>query len=112
MFELLSEAERLNLAAALVTITGTKGSVPRKSGRMAVLGDGRTAGTVGGGICERRAVEEALLSLEENSGRTFTVTLPKGECTMISDVVIPDRKLYVIGFGHVGEAVASLMHSC
>ena len=112
MFELLSEAERLNLAAALVTITGTKGSVPRKSGRMAVLGDGRTAGTVGGGICERRAVEEALLSLKENSGRMFTVTLPKGECTMISDVVIPDRKLYVIGFGHVGEAVARLMHSC
>ncbi|MGN0907545.1 MAG: selenium-dependent molybdenum cofactor biosynthesis protein YqeB [Bullifex sp.] len=112
MFDRLHEAEKVNRAAVLVTITQTKGSVPRKTGRMAVFADGTAEGTVGGGICERRATEEALISLKENRNRAFTVPLPKGECTMITDVVIPERKLFVMGFGHVGEAIARLMHSC
>ena len=112
MFEKLFDAEKKNRAAVMVTITATRGSVPRKCARMAVFADKTTQGTVGGGICERRAVEQALIALKENRNRVFTVTLPKGECDMIADVVIPERKLYVIGYGHVGEAVARLMHSC
>ena len=57
MFEIASKLESLNLSFALVTIVKTKGIVPRKSGRMVVLPDGSSYGTVGGGDLERNAIK-------------------------------------------------------
>lgn len=45
----------------LATITGVKGSTPRKTGaKMLVLADGRTFGTIGGGCGEAEVRREAL----------------------------------------------------
>lgn len=47
--------------AALVTLCRTRGSTPRKPGaKMLVYPDGRTIGTIGGGVLEYRAVQMAL----------------------------------------------------
>jgi xanthine dehydrogenase accessory factor len=46
--------------AALVTVTFTTGSTPRKAGaKMAVLFDGRTVGSVGGGCAEAGLITAA-----------------------------------------------------
>lgn len=45
---------------ALVTIIGTKGSVPRKAGaKMIVYSDGRTTGSIGGGCAEGEVINTA-----------------------------------------------------
>ena len=47
--------------AALITVTGVLGSVPRKPGaKMLVLADGTTIGTIGGGCGEAEGRQEAL----------------------------------------------------
>lgn len=47
--------------AALCTVLDSAGSSPRGAGaRMAVFGDGRTIGTIGGGAAELKAAREAL----------------------------------------------------
>ncbi|MBU1882039.1 XdhC family protein, partial [bacterium] len=49
------------MAAALVTVIGTKGSTPREVGaKMIVKQDGSIVGTVGGSIVEAMAIKEAL----------------------------------------------------
>jgi xanthine dehydrogenase accessory factor len=47
--------------AALVTVLSTAGSTPREAGaKMAVLFDGRTIGTIGGGCAEAEVIKDAL----------------------------------------------------
>ena len=69
MFKIASKLESLNLSFALVTIVKTKGIVPRKSGRMVVLPDGSSYGTVGGGDLERNAIKETQLAFKAKENR-------------------------------------------
>ena len=78
VFSEAAERERRNLPFATVTIIGTEGTVPRQSGRMVVLPDGTIYGTVGGGMIEKRAVEEAVSALADGSGRRITVSSGSG----------------------------------
>ena len=48
VFEAASAAESMNQPFAVVTLIGTQGTVPRKDGRMVVLRDGSSFGTIGG----------------------------------------------------------------
>lgn len=112
MFEIVAELEKKNLSFLIVTIVKTRGIVPRKSGRMIVLPDGTTYGTVGGGDGERVAIKEALLAFKAGVNRNITVKLPKGEVEMVVDLVKKSRKLYIIGYGHVGKAIGKLMYDC
>lgn len=112
MFEIASKLESLNLSFALVTIVKTKGIVPRKSGRMVVLPDGSSYGTVGGGDLERNAIKETQLAFKAKENRYISHKLPKGEVEMVIDLVKMNRKLYIIGYGHVGKAIGKLMYDC
>ena len=63
-------------AAALVTVIGTKGSVPRHAGsKMLVRGTGAIVGTVGGGKGEALAVDAALRSIAAKRARIVTVEM-------------------------------------
>lgn len=65
-----------DMSAALITIIGTKGSTPRKAGaKMAVLRDGRSFGTIGGGCGEAEVYREALNVLDSNRSATYTVDM-------------------------------------
>ena len=109
MFEIASELEKKNLPFALVTIIRTNNIVPRKSSRMIVLPNGESYGTVGGGDAERIAKKKALEALEKKENVSFKIMLPKGEVEMICDVDKRARKLYIVGYGHVGKAIGELL---
>lgn len=62
--------------AALITITETKGSTPRKAGsKMLVLEDGSVIGTIGGGCAEAEAKINALIAIDEQKSRVFEVSM-------------------------------------
>ena len=62
--------------AVLVTIVETRGSTPRKAGtQMLLFPDGRSIGTIGGGCGEAEVRRQALIALDDNKSRLYTVTL-------------------------------------
>lgn len=111
LFDLLAEKEKYNEAFALVTIIGSTGTVSRKNGRMAVFLDGTTAGTVGGGLHEADAIRLALEALKEGKGRREKLKVRQyGEVEIMIDIPIMDRRLVIIGAGHVGRALYNTFH--
>lgn len=106
---------------ALATVVRARGSVPRHSGaKMLVYGDGRISGTVGGGEMESRVVQEALAALADGRSRVIPYALvdPKqgdpgvcgGEMEIFVEPYLPPATVWVVGCGHVGQAVAYLAH--
>lgn len=64
--EVLEKLMKEDRPAVLATVTGSKGSVPRKAGaRMIVGNEGRIFGSIGGGILEHQGIRTALKALEE-----------------------------------------------
>ena len=63
--------------AILALITAQRGSTPREAGaRMLVYPDGKTVGTIGGGLMEAEVIRRALQSLEDPSSfRPYTITI-------------------------------------
>lgn len=112
VFTEAAERERRNLPFATVTIIGTEGTVPRQSGRMVVIPDGTIYGTVGGGMIEKRAVEEAVKALAEGSGRRITVSSGSGgSAELFIDIPVRRRSALIVGSGHVGSAIGELLES-
>jgi xanthine dehydrogenase accessory factor len=116
---LQSLARRLSKgqACALVTVTGSSGSVPRELGaKMLVLADGSIEGTIGGGRLEAQAALDAVRALTDGTSRAASYELePKalgmycgGRVDVFIDVHCDALKLVVLGGGHVGEKVAAL----
>lgn len=106
LFEKMAEKERFNEAFSLVTIISSRGTVSRKEGRMAVFLDGTTEGTIGGGEHEKKAKEDALLALKEGRGRVETIKVREyGEIDIMIDIPLQDRRICIIGAGHVGKAI-------
>ena len=64
----------------LITVVSVKGSVPRHVGsKMAVMRDGTTVGTVGGGVLEARAVESAAACAAASRSDRLEVELTGAE---------------------------------
>lgn len=119
---IFAEAARLfeqNTPFALATIIETKGSAPRHDAILLVREDGRTRGTIGGGMIERHIISEALEALQEGRSRVVKGSMSRtgkdamdmdcgGTMTVHIDVqgIRPDMLL--IGGGHVNRAVAKL----
>ncbi len=119
---IFAEAARLfeqNTPFALATIIETKGSAPRHDAILLVQEDGRTRGTIGGGMIERHIISEALEALQEGRSRVVKGSMSRtgkdamdmdcgGTMTVHIDVqgIRPDMLL--IGGGHVNRAVAKL----
>jgi xanthine dehydrogenase accessory factor len=102
------------------TVVGVEGSSPRGVGAsMLVLADGATLGTIGGGVLEHRATEEALEHLREGVSRTRTYRLTStgdnavgarcgGEVRVFFNVHEAPETLLVFGAGHVGQQLCAL----
>lgn len=108
-------------AVASATVVDTSRSVPRRAGaKMLVYPDGRTSGTIGGGEMESRVVEEARASLLDRRPRLLSYSLVDpasgdpgvcgGDVKVFVEPHMPSPTLLLIGFGHVGRAVAELAH--
>lgn len=119
---LYQEAARLseqNKRFAWTVLVKAKGSTPRNQAHMIVLEDGSIFGTIGGGIAERRVIEEAVEAIREGKSRTVQLTLNSdakgglpmhcgGDMTVFIDVSPGRPKLLLIGGGHVNLAVYQL----
>lgn len=110
-FQIAAEAESMNRPFAMVTLVGTSGRVPRRDGRMVVLRDGSTYGTIGGGESERQAAATALECIENGKGGMFEMKVKEsGSAKVFVDVPVARRKAVVVGTGHVAMALGEEFH--
>lgn len=117
---IFSEAARLeeqNRPFALAQIVDSRGSTPRHSAQMLIREDGTILGTIGGGMVERRVIDEALEALNEKASRMFHGRMARNgtdavgsDCGGAMSVYISVHglrpRLVLIGAGHVNRAVA------
>ncbi len=116
--ELLACVERRE-PVVLATVIGSKNSVPRRPGsKMLVFADGSTSGTVGGGEMEGRVVAESLETMDAARPRRINCSLLDpgtgdpgvcgGEVELYLEPHMPQSTIFVVGAGHVGQAVTEL----
>ncbi|MCP4426293.1 MAG: XdhC family protein [Chloroflexi bacterium] len=112
-------AQEAGEAVAFATVVKTSGSVPRHAGaKMLIYEDGRISGTVGGGELEARVKEKAQEALRDGRSHMLTYSLIKpdkgdpglcgGTVEVYVEPYLPPATLFVVGCGHVGQAVADL----
>ena len=114
----LAELRQQDQLAVLVTVVKSNGSTPRKHGaKMIVLPDGSFHGTVGGGVPEYYALEEARECLKQAQSRTAEIPLQQkgefpacgGAMEMYMEVVNCNPTLYIFGAGHVGQSLSQVL---
>lgn len=119
VYQAILKAYEQGIPAALATVTGTQGSMPRHAGsKMLVYGDGRIVGTIGGGRMESLVIATAQEVLQSQTARTETYRLNNiedgdpgicgGSATVFIEPLAIAPALLVIGGGHVGKALAEL----
>jgi xanthine dehydrogenase accessory factor len=109
ILEILNTGE----AAALCTVVSTKGSTPLKTGaKMIVRGDGSIFGTIGGGPVEFATVNDAIQVIKNKQPQLFVHNLKVqhemccgGSMEIYIEPIMPLKKLFMFGGGHVGKAV-------
>lgn len=115
----LAEAVDGGVAVASATVVDTSRSVPRRAGaKMLVFRDGAISGTVGGGEMEARVVSEAVAALADGRCRLLSYRLVDpgrgdpgvcgGDVQIFVEPHMPKPTVIVMGYGHVGRAVAQL----
>lgn len=113
-------AEEAGQGYVTAVIVSAEGSAPRDSGKMLVLPNGTTMGTVGGGEAERLARLDALDALAAGQSRVVEYelspegigTICGGRIRLFLEVNPPTRRLLVCGAGHVGGALLRLGRFC
>ena len=109
MFEIAAREEKYNRAFAIVSIISYDGTVPRKDGRMIVFSDGSFSGTIGGGEGERLAIKEAMNAILDGKCKRLKLAVKKGGSVEVHiDIPVKDRRVYLVGSGHIAKAVAEL----
>ena len=106
--------------AALVTLLEASGSAPGKPGfKMLVDREGNIVGTIGGGLVEATAIQEAREALQKNTPKISTYTLDTetagglgmlcgGEITVFIDIIAPPETLVIAGAGHIAQPLAAM----
>jgi len=104
--------------AALVTVVGKSGSAPRDVGTRMVVTPDEEYGTIGGGVVEGLAIDDAraVLAGDADPGvRTYelepggnTGMVCGGEMDVFVDRVQGQSCLHVAGAGHIGRDLAAL----
>ena len=101
---------------ALVTVTEIDGSSPASPGQMmAVVADGTTAGTIGGGASEHRIVRQALEAIR-NGERVFRFSFDHSEDGMIcgggmagfGNILGSQAGICIFGGGHIAQSLARI----
>lgn len=108
-------AQQARESYAVATIAQTAGSTPRTSGKMLIFSDGHTLGTVGGGLVELQARQDALTCIQTGTNllRRYAVTPQdaapgascSGEVTILIEAYGTKPLLVVCGGGHVGTCL-------
>jgi xanthine dehydrogenase accessory factor len=100
-----------NRGSALVTVVAVRGSTPRDVGsKMAVLPDGSIVGTVGGGVLEARAIEQAKRCIAEGSSGGLEVELTGADTHGCTPVCGGVADLWIVHVADTGPFEAALSH--
>lgn len=117
IFAEAAKLEAQNSPFALAQIIDSRGSTPRHSAQLLVRKDGSILGTVGGGMVERKVIDEAVAALSERKPRIFHGRMARNgndavgsDCGGAMSVFISVHglrpRLVLIGAGHVNRAIA------
>jgi len=116
IFGFISHNLKNGKKAALVTVTGTSGSSPATVGQMiAVIADGSSKGTIGGGATEHKVIAKAVKAIK-NGESTFSVSIDHAENGMIcgggmevfGNIVGNHLGLCIFGGGHIAQSLAQI----
>ncbi len=99
---------------ALCTVVFTKGSTPLKTGaKMIVWENGQIYGTVGGGSLEWAVINDAVKVISDRKPGFYKHNLMEqhqmccgGTVEIYIEPLMPQKKLFLFGAGHVCKAVA------
>lgn len=118
VFELVSSSIKKGVPVALVTVLEHAGSTPGKQGSvMAVLANGVTEGSVGGGDLEFTVIRQALDCIESGAGGEFDYSLSGkgnidmacgGDVRIYIKVFAGAERLLILGAGHIGARLYDL----
>jgi len=99
MKKLIKEASAILNAGedlVLVTVSGKSGSAPRLAGaRMIVRSDGRIAGTIGGGLVEAMAMEEAKKAFSHRSSLRKNFDLSNDDAAVTDMICGGNMEIYL-----------------
>jgi len=102
--------------AALVTVTAISGSSPATPGQMiAVLADGTTNGTIGGGASEHKVITRAVNAIA-NGENVFKLCIEHSEIGMtcggsmnvFGNIIGNQPNLHIFGGGHISQCLAKV----
>ena len=99
--------------AAICTVIATRGSSPLKAGaKMIVWENGRIFGTIGGGPLEKSTIDDAIRVIKKRTPELIQHDLKVqhemccgGSMEIYIEPLMPSKKLFMFGGGHVGKAV-------
>lgn len=99
--------------AAICTVVSTRGSSPLKAGaKMIVWESGKIFGTIGGGPIEQSTIEDAIRVIKKRTPECIVHDLKVqhemccgGSMEIYIEPLMPSKKLFMFGGGHVGKAV-------
>ncbi|HJT82429.1 MAG TPA: XdhC family protein [Chthoniobacterales bacterium] len=124
LLEELMAARQARTACALITVVGTRGSVPRAAGsKMLVYADGKVSGTIGGGKFESLVASDAQQQMREKQPLLKTYSLHEcapdsfgaicgGESTVFIEPQVLSEAIFLIGAGHCSLAISKLAVDC
>ena len=112
--EEIARLHREGAGGVVATVVSVGGSTPRSAGaKMLVYGDGRTIGSVGGGVVEAETIESALRLLDGGQPRLLSYDLDEstdlacgGKMQIFLEPIASTPGVIVLGGGHVGLSVA------
>ena len=101
---------------ALITVTETQGSSPASVGQvMAVLADGSSKGTVGGGASEHHIIGQAVAAMQSGAN-IFHFSFDHAENRMVcggsmsgfGNIIGSGARLCIFGGGHIAQSLARI----
>lgn len=118
IFSTAARLEQQNHPFAMAQIIESRGSTPRHSGQMLILNDGCVIGSIGGGMMERRVIEEAVQAIARRQDCVFNGRMARdghnavgsdcgGAMTVFISVHGLRPRLLLLGGGHVNQAIAN-----
>jgi xanthine dehydrogenase accessory factor len=105
---------------ALAILISQTGSTPRHTGtKMIIQPDGSIIGTIGGGMLEKKVIEDALEIIQKGNPELKTYHLTPessqgigmtcgGTVSVFIDLVNKNDELLIIGAGHIGVALCKM----
>ncbi|MEG1583327.1 MAG: XdhC family protein [Cetobacterium sp.] len=118
ILEKTSQLVKLGKRVALVTLTKSSGSTPRKEGTLMCVWDDGFVGTIGGGMIEYKVIQLARKNLELIKNEAFSFDLTKeaelgmscgGNVEGYIKIVKPKNRIVIAGAGHIGQKLYQIL---